>query len=106
MRSLDPDGRREGDGNDDELRGQLARRLRSLEEWLSKYAAEVAAATGTTSNLGSSRSHNYNHEHGDNNDEYHAALPGLGDGVQLVLHKSRLFGQTHWTNAVLEVRDS
>jgi hypothetical protein len=106
MRSLDPNGRREGDGNDDELRGQFTCRLRSLEEWLSKYAAEVAAATGTTLDLGSSRSHNCNHEHGDNNDGYQAAPPGLEDGDQLVLHKSRLFGQTHWTNAVREVRDS
>ncbi|KAI1770005.1 hypothetical protein F4818DRAFT_450682 [Hypoxylon cercidicola] len=102
MRSLDPDGRRE-DGNDDELRGQLTCRLRSLEEWLSRYAAEVAAATGMTSDLGSSRSHNCNHEHGDN-DEYHAAQPGLEDGDQLVLYKSRLFGQTHSTNAVREFK--
>lgn len=107
MRSVDPVGRRQGDGNADEFRGQLTSRLQSLEEWLSKYAAEVAAATGMTSDLGSlSHSRNCNHEHGDNNDGYHAAPPGLEDGDQLVLYKSRLFGQTHSTNAVREVRDS
>ncbi|KAM0811445.1 hypothetical protein AB5N19_11801 [Seiridium cardinale] len=108
MPSLDPDGRREDGGNDGELREQITCRLRSLEEWLSKYAAKVAVATGATgrtSDLGSSRSsHNCNHEHGDNNDGYHAAPPGLEDGDQLVLHKSRLFGPTHWTNAVHEFK--
>ncbi|KAI1379849.1 hypothetical protein F4677DRAFT_464085 [Hypoxylon crocopeplum] len=104
MQSLDPDGRREGDSNDDELRGQLTCRLRPLEEWLSKYAAEVVAATGTTSDLGSSRSHNCNHGHDDNNDGCHAAPLGLEDSDQLVLYKSRLFGQTHWTNAVYEFK--
>ncbi|KAI1856941.1 uncharacterized protein JN550_013577 [Neoarthrinium moseri] len=102
--SINPDGRREGEVHDDALGGQLTRRLQSLEEWLSKYAAEVAAATGMASNLASSRSDNCSHEHGDNNDGYHMAEAGLEGGDQLVLHKSRLFGQTHWTNAVHEFK--
>ncbi|KAK6076539.1 hypothetical protein SCUP515_05368 [Seiridium cupressi] len=108
MPSLDPDGRREGGGNDDELREQITCRLRSLEEWLSEYAAKVAVATGATArtlDLGSSRSsHKFDHEHGDNNNGYHAAPPGREDGDQLMLHKSRLFGQMHWTNAVHEFK--
>jgi hypothetical protein len=95
---------REGEGDDDELTGQLTSRLRSLEERLSKYAAEVVVATGMTSDLGSSRSRNLNHEHGENNDEYHALPTGPEDGDPLVLYKSRLFGQTHWSNSVREVR--
>ncbi|KAI8622917.1 hypothetical protein F5Y19DRAFT_460577 [Xylariaceae sp. FL1651] len=105
MRSLDPDEIRESKSNEDEFRGRLTSRLRSLEEWLSKYGAQVVAATGMTPDLGSSRSRDFSHGHGDNNDGNRMALSGLRDGGHLVLHKSRLFGQTHWTNAVHEFKN-
>ncbi|KAI1324551.1 hypothetical protein F5Y16DRAFT_301896 [Xylariaceae sp. FL0255] len=84
---------------DDELKA-LTSRIRSLEELLLQYEAPTAA-TRPNQDCSWSRNHTADHLREEWDDVHDDAFRSQS---ALVLNKSRLFGQTHWTNAVHEFK--